>query len=294
MQANSYSIESYRQQAKYLKIGSHKLAYWEQGSGPVILLIHGFPSASWDWHKIWPALQSRYRLVAFDLLGFGLSDKPYPYEYQLSEQAELVNHSMKALEIEQAHVLAHDYGDSVAQQLLLLQHDGQLDFDMLSICFLNGGLFAESHRPLLTQKLLKGPFGSWIARFIGKSALQRGFNKIFAAKSPPTKEEIECLWSLLNTNDGRRVMPAILDYIRQRKVYRDQWTNAMQASRIPLRFINGEDDPISGRHMLERYQQLIDNADTCILGCGHYPQLELPNEVIQHYSDFVTKVSQEN
>lgn len=61
-------------------------------SAPVLLLIHGFPTASWDWEAIWPELISRYRVLTLDMIGFGFSAKPTDYNYSLIDQADLCEH----------------------------------------------------------------------------------------------------------------------------------------------------------------------------------------------------------
>ena len=279
-------LSQYKQSAQYLSVKGHRIAYWQVGTGEPLILIHGFPSAAWDWHAIWPQLSRQYQVVALDLLGFGLSDKPHPHHYSLLEQADIVQQLMDNLGLQDVHLLAHDYGDSVAQELLARQTDGG-SVEYQSICFLNGGLFAESHRPLLTQKLLKSKLGPLIARFMGKRQLRSGFKKIFGAVTPPKPEEIDALWYLLGINHGRQVLPSLLRYIDERNEHRQRWVNAMQTTSTPLRFINGVQDPISGRHMLLRYQQLIDKADCVELDCGHYPQLEMPDEVLNAWLAFV-------
>ncbi|WP_227538139.1 alpha/beta fold hydrolase [Marinobacter vulgaris] len=86
-----------------------------------ILLIHGFPTASWDWHKIWPALRQAHRVVAMDMLGFGFSEKPASHRYSIHQQADIVEGVVRQLGLDRFHVLAHDYGDTVAQELLARQ-----------------------------------------------------------------------------------------------------------------------------------------------------------------------------
>ena len=59
----------------------------EQPELPVLLLIHGFPTASIDWLPMWDALSSQFRCITFDLLGFGLSDKPVNRPIKIADQA---------------------------------------------------------------------------------------------------------------------------------------------------------------------------------------------------------------
>jgi pimeloyl-ACP methyl ester carboxylesterase len=284
-------IEHYKHSARYHDVGGHRIAYWQSGRGECIVLIHGFPSASWDWHHLWPTLSQSRQVLALDLLGFGLSDKPHPHQYSLCEQADIVDALLVKLGIKACHILAHDYGDSVAQELLSRAHHQQLSFQLASVCFLNGGLFSESHRPLLMQKLLKGMLGPLLTRFMSKSSLNKGFKKIFGPYTPPLSTDINALWALLEHNQGRLVVPAILTYLDERKRLRQRWVDAMQQTNCPLYFINGVHDPISGQHMLARYIELIPNAHTCVLPVGHYPQLEAPQDVLHNYLGFLESIN---
>ena len=75
-----------------------------------------------------------------------------------------------------------------------------------------------------------------------------------------------------------------------RKQYRDRWVNPMIHTNIPLRLINGALDPISGRHLAQRYAAIIPDSDVILLDTiGHYPQTEAPKEVLRHFFDFIEK-----
>jgi pimeloyl-ACP methyl ester carboxylesterase len=61
----------------------------------------------------------------------------------------------------------------------------------------------------------------------------------------------------------------------------------MQTTRVPLRLVNGPDDPVSGAHMVARYRELIPAPDTVSLpGIGHYPQVEAPSAVLDAFLQF--------
>jgi pimeloyl-ACP methyl ester carboxylesterase len=110
---------NWKNKGKYfLYKNKHRIFYRREGSGPVLLLLHGFPTASWDWHKIWPSLKEDFELVAPDFMGFGFSDKPLRYQYGILDQADLVEQLLDHLQLREVHILAHDYGDTVAQELL--------------------------------------------------------------------------------------------------------------------------------------------------------------------------------
>ena len=229
------SLSEYKETAQTLNCKGFELSWWQHKNAEAkttILFIHGFPSASWDWHFQWHALKDQYNLIAMDMLGYGISDKPVPYNYKLVEQAQFYVQLLESLDVKDCHILAHDYGDSVAQELLYLYHTKKTPFKINSVTFLNGGLFSEVHRPLLTQKLLKSVMGPILIPFLNRSSLKRSFENIFGPQTPPTVEDIDVLWELLLYKQGTKAMPFILQYLDERRVRREDWLNAMQQTAV--------------------------------------------------------------
>lgn len=286
------SPATWRSLGTYFSFGKHQIFYRDEGHGPVLLLLHGFPSASWDWHRIWSPLTEEFRVIAADMLGFGFSDKPRPYRYSIMEQADLHERLLEQLEIKEAHLFSHDYGVSVAQELLARELDGDLSFCPLSSCFLNGGLFIDTYRPRPIQKLLMSPIGPWMSPFLGRNNLARTFRDIFGPQTQPSEQEIDQFWSLIDHHNGKWVIPRLIRYMKERRKYRERWGGRMPDSQVPMRLINGNTDPISGKHVALFYQDVIPNADVVHLpDIGHYPQVEAPEEVLRHYLEFVRRVS---
>lgn len=288
-------LTKYRNTAQYTDFKGHSIAYWQHqhsnNAAEIILFIHGFPSAAWDWHDQWEFFADSYSMLAIDMLGFGLSDKPVKHQYSVLEQAEIIESLCTELGIKRVNIVAHDYGDSVAQELLSRYKEGTLAVQIDRLCWLNGGLFAESHRPIFTQKLLHSWVGPLLAKVLSKRTLRKGFIKIFGPKTPPKEEELTAIWSLLEHNKGPRVLPKILDYLDERQVHRNRWVETMQyyaaSAQVRMLFINGLHDPISGEHMLHQFRQLLPGVQTLELDVGHYPQLEAPNEVNQGIKTFL-------
>jgi pimeloyl-ACP methyl ester carboxylesterase len=256
---------------------------------PVIFLIHGFPTASWDWARVWPLLNESHRLVALDMLGFGFSDKPDPHEYSIMEQADLCEALVSERRFVQFHVLAHDYGDTVAQELLARQNEGSGVGTWLSVCFLNGGLFPETHRARLIQKLLLSRLGPFINQLTTKRTFDKSFSAVFGPDTKPSSAELESFWSLINYNGGRHCFHNLISYINDRKKHRERWVRALRDSRAPIGLINGALDPVSGAHMVSRYREVVsrDHFTVELPRVGHYPQVEAPAEVAHAYFDFL-------
>lgn len=284
-------LSVWRKRSQTFDFHGRTIRYWVAGQGEPLLLIHGFPTASWDWHYLWQPLAQRNLVIACDMLGFGDSAKPLDHGYCLLEQADLQQALLAHLRVEQpVHVLAHDYGDSVAQELLARHYEGR--FHMASCVFLNGGLFPETHRPALVQKLLLSPLGWMVGRAFGRNALANSFNQIFGPNTRPSESALDDFWSLIECHEGTRILHKLIGYLPQRQRLRERWVAAMQHGEVPLRVIDGEVDPISGAHMVERYHQLVPHADTVLLAnIGHYPQVEAPVQVLKHYLAFRERIS---
>lgn len=287
---SSLDLEGWEQTKKSFDYNSMKVAYWEKGKGPVLLCIHGFPTASWDWYKIWPTLTKNFRSIAADMIGFGLTDKPHEHEYSLMEQADMLEALIAKRGIKRFHILAHDYGNSVAQELLARFHErGGKKPEILSTCLLNGGLFPETHHPLLIQKLLLSPIGGLISRFMSKGKLASNFKRIFGPSTQPSQKEIDTFWNLMNHKDGNRIFHKLIRYMPERAKNRERWVGALQRSTVPIRLIDGLVDPISGAHMVKRYRELIPKPDVIELGTiGHYPQVEAPEATLRAILSFHT------
>lgn len=260
----------------------------EQPLKPCILLLHGYPTSSWDWELLWPLLTQDYRLIALDFLGFGFSEKPYPYQYDIREQADIVEALVAKLGLQQFHLLAHDYGDTVAQELLARQNERESP-QWLSLCLLNGGLFPETHRARLIQKLLATPLGPFLTRHMGKASILKSMSAIFGPDTQPDEALIEGYWEIININNGRRTLHKLIDYMKQRRDNRERWVNALKQQRIPTGLINGALDPVSGAHMVQRYKEVVGNPLMIIslANIGHYPQWEAPEQVNQAYRQFL-------
>lgn len=289
------SLDNWQASRKYFEFNGYRIAYWQsngksnaRNQRESIVLIHGFPSAAWDWHHIWNTLSQDYDLLAMDLLGYGFSDKPNNHNYSLIEQADLVYSLTAHLGIEQFHILSHDYGVSVSQELLSRNEQNNENNFLLSFCFLNGGAFAEAQNPTVTMRILRSPLGPILIKAGTESVFTNQFKDVFGKNTQPSPEILSGYWQLVEENNGRSVIPQLLSYGDERYVYRDRWVTALQNSEIPKRIIVGMEDKISGSNMVKLYESLIPNPDVVRLqGIGHYPQVEAPYEVISAYKNFL-------
>jgi pimeloyl-ACP methyl ester carboxylesterase len=281
-----YSTDQWLKKGKWFSYRGHQIYYQVEGRGEPLLLLHGFPTSSWDWQKIWDVLLQDYKLITLDFIGYGFSDKPKKYPYSIFDQADLVEQLLSHLQIHSYHLLAHDVGDTVAQELLARQLDRQ-ETKIKSCCLLNGGLFPETHRPTRTQKLLLSWMGPLLSRLLSYERFVKSFSVVFPSQTRPSQEEMKSLYSLIEYNGGNRIGHLLIKYILERRQNRERWLKALQQASCPLRLIDGMEDPVSGTHLVARYKELIPNPDVAeISGCGHYPQMEKPRQVLESFERF--------
>ena len=246
------------------------------GTGDWCTLLHGFPTSSFDWHLLWDGLSERRRLLAFDLLGFGDSDKPADHDYTLHEQADLTEALWRAHGVRQTELLVHDYSVSVAQELLARLADGRLAVEIPLVVFLNGGLYPDAHRPQPVQLMLLDPVqGPQIGKLTTEEAFGRGLSRTFSPSHQPTAAELHELWLSVSRRDGHLIGHRLIQYIRDRQRHAERWVRALETTAVPRHFLWGDLDPVSGAHMADRIVERLPSADMVRFSdVGHWPQLE--------------------
>jgi pimeloyl-ACP methyl ester carboxylesterase len=285
-------LEQWRSLARPMDFRGHRVMVYRGGNpdGSPLLLIHGFPTAAWDWHRVWGVLGREHRLIAPDLLGFGYSDKPLNFPYSFRLQADLCEQALRETGAKTYRILAHDYGDTVAQELLARRIEVGPDHGLESVCLLNGGIFPELQRPRPIQKLLAGPLGPPMVRVLSKDRAMASLAAVFGPDTQPKADEQDAFWDLIDFNDGRRVMPGLLQYLKERRRNRDRWVDALAGSPVPLMFIDGLLDPVSGAGMAEGWRRMVPQGELVELaGIGHYPQIEDPEAVLEACLPFLAR-----
>jgi pimeloyl-ACP methyl ester carboxylesterase len=288
------SVAEWRAAGSFFEHRGHRI-FWreaDKSAAPVLLLIHGFPTASWDWDKIWPELSGRYHLLTLDMIGFGFSDKPYRYDYRIMDQADIYDEFLTMKGVREYHLFAHDYGDTVASELIARDLENTRRPKLRSVGFLNGGLFPETHHRIFFQSLLLSPIGPLLSLTTTKNGMTEHMREVFGKYLPPDQETMDSIWALIKNNHGERIMHKLIHYIPERIEYRERWVGGIQKTTVPVKLIDGRVDPISGAHMAAHYREVIPNANVTELAeAGHYPQVQAPKEVLKAYLEFRDQIA---
>jgi pimeloyl-ACP methyl ester carboxylesterase len=256
------------------------------GSGPPMTLLHGFPSSSHDWAKVAPALAARHALLMPDFLGFGASEKPVEHEYSLHEQADLVEALWAHEGIGATILVAHDYAVSVTQELLARRAEGKLAVDLLAVHLINGGLYPDLHRRQPTQTALLDPEqGPRIGELMNEQLFVGGIAPTFADGYDAADDSAQ-MWRAMSHDDGQRIGHLLIGYITDRERHERRWVAALEQTDVPLSFVWGMLDPVSGAHMAQRIAERLRGAPMLAMAdVAHWPQLEAPGRVAEALLD---------
>jgi pimeloyl-ACP methyl ester carboxylesterase len=254
--------------------------YEQDGAGPLLLLLHGFPSSSYDWRLLLEHEPDR-AVLAPDFLGFGLSEKPRDHRYTLHWQADMVEEMVRRRDgTREVFFLAHDMGTSVANELMARDIDGALEMDLRGGLLLNGSMIQDAASPTLGQRLLRSAVGPLFSRLSSERFFRQQFGSIFSPGHPLSAEEAEDQWELICAGGGRTLNHKTIAYMEERFKHADRWHGALRDWGKPLSLAWGMLDPVATEAVLDAVIALRPSAPvTRFEDLGHYPQIEDPSRV---------------
>jgi pimeloyl-ACP methyl ester carboxylesterase len=249
----------------------------KQTANPV-LVLHGFPTSSIDWHgAVDPIVATGRRVVALDLLGYGFSAKP-DQRYSLFEQADIVAALTEQLGLTSVALVTHDMGDSVGGEVLARSIDGTLPFEIERRVLTNGSIYLEMAHLTDGQKLLSSLPDERIASGgAPQEALELALRNTFAPDADVADAEVAAMAAAIVHDGGNSLLPRIIRYLDERRKHEDRWTGAIERHPARLDVIWGDLDPIAVWPMVERLHAARPDANVHRLdGVGHYPMVETP------------------
>jgi pimeloyl-ACP methyl ester carboxylesterase len=248
------------------------------GDGPLPLYLHGFPSSSYDWRELLALRPAGEAGIAFDFLGFGLSEKPRDHVYTLAWQADAAEELVRRAGSPPVFAIGHDMGTTVATELMARDLRGELGFDLAGALLFNGSMLLHLASPTLGQRLLRSGLGSLFARLTGERGFRAQLGRVFSAEHPLSAEEAEDQWSLLAHGGGHRIAHRTIHYMEERERFTERWHGALRDWPGALTFAWGMQDPVATTAVLDGLRALRPGAGAIELAdAGHYPQVERPD-----------------
>ncbi len=286
-------VREWRSAGRVERFRDRRIHVFERpGADPPLLLLHGFPSSSYDWRALLAEEPERAAL-AFDFLGFGLSEKPRDHVYSLFWQADLTEDLVRRrLGGRAVFVVAHDMGTSVATELLARAIEGRVGFEIAGALLFNGSIVLERASLTPAQRLLRGPLGALFARLGSERVFRHQFGSLFSAAHPLGDEEAAAQWSLICHNGGRTLGHRLIHYLGERERFAERWHGAVRDWGGQLSFAWGLQDPVATEAVLDALVGLRPTAHVERLpGLGHYPQIEDPAAIAAALGGAIDRVT---
>ena len=271
---------------KNLDLHGERVVYVDEGSGEVLLLLHGMAGSSQTWRSVIKPLSRRFRVIAPDLPGHGESTKPRS-DYSLGAFAVLLRDLLDELGVTRATIIGHSLGGGVAMQFLY-QHP---DYAQRLILIGSGGLGPDVG---LTLRLLSAPGAELIMPIIAPRQVLTAGDRVWswlrkAGIEAPRGEEI---WRSYSTFSDAPTRQAFLRTLRSVVDYRGQAVSALNRlntkTELPIMAIWGEKDAIIPvKHAYAAQQARPDIRLEVLAGVGHFPQVERSAEVVELIEDFI-------
>jgi pimeloyl-ACP methyl ester carboxylesterase len=278
-------VEAWQRAGRPEEFRGHSIhVHRRSGSDPLLVLLHGFPSSSYDFRHLIPLLGD-HALLAFDFLGFGLSDKPRRHRYSLFWQADLCQELVRRhFPGRPVFLAAHDMGTSVATELMARDLDETLDLELADVLLFNGSIVLERASPTPAQRLLRSPLGPVAARLSSYRVFRHQFGSVFSAAHPLGDEEAADQWSLICLGGGRTLGHKLISYERER--YASRWHGAVRDWPGALSLAWGMRDPVATPAVLAALRDLRPGVPVSEFPeLGHYPQLEHPEALARAIAD---------
>ena len=283
--------QQWKEKGRFLQVFGHNVFYVDEGDKqlPVIVILHGYPSASFDYKHVLPILTKHFRVVVHDHIGFGYSDKPKDYSYSLLEQAEVALKLYEILGLKNVHLVAHDYGTSVATEILARRERANIHLDIETVTLSNGSMLIELADLRYIQRLLRHPFwGPIVAKLGSEMIYVHQMKRLWHDRSKVDVDELKALWLMGSSDGGRAVLPKITQYLHERVKYWHRWIGALKTLDVPAHILWAENDPVAVYKIGQTLHEKMSGSNlTTLKALGHYPMLEDPGRWSQHLMEFI-------
>ena len=257
-----------------VKVDGLELAYRELGSGPPVLLLHGWPTSSFLWRGVMPPIADHNRVVALDLPGFGASEKPLGIRYDFEFFGRALDGFLTALGIDAVALAVHDLGGPVGVHWALRRPER-----VTRLALLNTLVYPEfSEAVLAFIKACTEP--ELRAQLTSPQGLEAAMRLGLADETKLTDEALAGVREPFGDEDSRRALADAgigLEIEGFAEIAR-----LLPSLQVPVRIVYGERDRIlpDVAETMARVKHDLPQAEvTALPDCGHFLQEEAPQEI---------------
>jgi len=272
--------DQWKRRGRFITLAEgHRIFTVQEGQGPDLVLVHGFPSTSHDFAAALPFLTPHFRVTTWDQLGFGFSDKPAGVDvsYSLLDQGRRAGEIVRALGVQRAQVLGHDMGLTVAVEMLCRHEENTLGFTMDALVLCNGSHLVElAHLTPFQHAIMTDEGAAAFARTFDAEQFAQGLRFVWGDPDRTPAVDIRAISYWLPVNDGLAILGRIARYNIERRQYADRWRPILSRTKVPISVIWGDRDPIAVMEIGTRLAEMSGGPLTVLEGVGHFPEMEAP------------------
>ena len=270
LKTGQYPFES-----RFVHVGGTVLHYVDEGRGPILLMLHGNPAWSFIYRHAILALKDRYRCVAIDLPGFGLSEAGGVYGYRPEDHSAAVGEALAILGIREATLIANDWGGPIGLGAML-RSSGRITRLILGNTWawpVNGDLHYEAF-----SRIMGGPLGRWGGKHF--AVFVNGFMPMAMKRRTLSEDEMRAYRAPFG-GKSRLPMHVLAASILGSRPWLKEIEAGMRGFRGPVHFVWPEKDIAFREKELRRWLALLPQATlTRLPNCGHFPWEDAPEEAI--------------
>jgi len=301
----SPQLTAWKADGEYIAYGAfrHKIFVKQIGNPnatakKTLLLLHGFPESSYSYHAVVDGMLEVFdRIILFDMLGYGWSDKPIEnYPYSLLEQADTAFRVWQHFGVKGGHLLGHDMGDSVVTEILARHENGLMPAwfseGLQSVTFTNGGMVLELAKLRITQKILLSRYNFLLRNIITFGIFKHQVQSAHGNKNL-SEEEIQTLWQSNLLQEGHKKTYLTIHYLNDRKKFeKTRWLPALSQTQLPVHLCWGDADAVAKVAIAHHLKENIckDAKLTIMHGLGHFGQLGNPEKWVECVRAFYTSL----
>jgi cis-3-alkyl-4-acyloxetan-2-one decarboxylase len=273
-----------------LSLAGLRYHYLDEGAGDSLLMVHGNPTWSFYWRNLIRDLRSDFRCVAVDHMGCGLSDKPEPYPYTLSQHIDNLVQLVETLNLRDITLLVHDWGGAIGLGTAL-----RLPERFARIVLFNTGAFPPPFVPLRIRMCRAPLIGSWAMRRLNAFAKAA----VTMATEKPDRMTPVVKSGLLAPYDSWANRVAIDAFVRDIPLTRSHPTwqvledieaNLHTLADRPIEMIWGMKDWCFRPSCLERFERHFPGAEVHRLAdAGHYVVEDAHERIVPLLRDFLAR-----
>ncbi|MGH7460099.1 MAG: alpha/beta fold hydrolase [Longimicrobiales bacterium] len=278
--------QAYPFQSHWLELPSlGQMHYVDEGAGPAVLFVHGTPTWSFEWRHLIRTLSGRYRCIAPDLLGMGLSDRPGDFAYSPEAHADALAALVRQLGLERFTLIVHDFGGPIGLPLLF---DSPARVNGVVLINTWAWSLADDAGMARRARVAGGGFGRFLYRWFNAS-LRLIMPSAYGDRRRLTPEIHGQYLSVFTDRAARvQVLWQFARALLGSSAFFDRlWQQRARLREKPVLIVWGMKDSAFEPRMLRRWQEALPDARVTELAVGHWPHEEAPVEVQRSVSEFL-------